>query len=251
MKILLISKQELKFQLTHKCHNCGKFSLEPHYFKGDGTKISSGELSKIANMRVLKSIGHLFSKSKDKSNVSDLSSVVAKCPKCETKWPVFSGGKKLPETLKQTHQEIKETHRSEEEIGAEKREIDNAKSSIELERRFTVTKEWSKSFIIEEEKGRKTGAELSVGLSETASIKATAEEAIRLKYIRTEDTKQIYTEEIVLKVPANTKLLVVLNWKRIWQHGIITLHDEMGGVSEWPFKLMVGVTFDQTQVDQP
>jgi len=38
--------------------------------------------------------------------------------------------------------------------------------------------------------------------------------------------------------------------KRIWQHGIITLHDERGGVSEWPFKLVVGITFDQTQVDQ-
>ena len=250
MKILLYSKKELKFQFTHRCHDCGKFSLVPHYFKGDGTKISSGEVTKIARMWALRSIGYLFSKSKDKSNVSELSRVVAKCPKCETKWPVFSGGK-LPETLKQPYQEIKETHRSEEEIGAEKREIDNAKSSIELERRFTVTREWTKSFIVEEEIGRKTGAELSVGLSETASIKATAEEAIRVKYIRTEDTKQIYTEEIVLKVPANTKLLVVLNWKRIWQHGIITLHDEKGDVSEWPFKLVVGVTFDQTQADQP
>jgi hypothetical protein len=250
MKILFYSKQERKFQFTHKCHNCRKFSFVPHYFKGDGTKISSGEVSKIANLWVLKSVGRLFSKPKDKSNVSDLSGVVAQCPKCEEKWPVFSSGK-LPESLKQPHQEIKETHRSEEEIGAEKREIDNAKSSIELERRFTVTKEWSKSFIVEEEKGRKKGAELAVGLGEAASIKATVEQAIRVKYISNEGIKEIYTEEIVLKVPAYTKLLVVLNWKRIWQHGIITLHDENGGISEWPFKLVVGVTFDQTQVDQP
>ncbi len=250
MKISLFSKQEVKFRLTHMCHNCGKFSLMPHYFKGDGTKISHGKVAKIAQIAHLKSIGQFFSKSKDESSVSELSGVLAKCPKCATKWPVFSGGK-LPETLKQPYQEIKETHRSEEEIGSEKREIDNSKSRIELERRFTVTKEWSKSFVIEEEKGRKTGAELSVGLSEATSIKAAAEEAIKFKYIRTEDTKQIYTEEIVLKVPANTKLLVVFNWKRIWQHGIITLHDERSGVSEWPFKLVVGITFDQTQVDQP
>lgn len=252
MNIFLYSKKHLMFQLIHMCPECKKFLSKLHYHKGDGTKISQVELASLARKATLKTLTRVFLKDQDNSSISEMLAVMAECPKCGKKWPIYAGGKP-PEAAQEPHitdVEVTETHRTEEGLGAEQREIDNSKSSIELERRFTVSKEWSKSVIIEEEKARKTGAELTVGLSEAASIKAASEEALKSKYTTSEETKQTYTEEIVLKVPSKTKLLVVFKWKRIWQHGIIALHDEKGFVSKVPFKVVVGITFDQTQVDQ-
>ena len=250
MKIPLYSKEQSMFQLIHICSECKKFSFQPYYYKGDGTKISQGEVASLYRKATFKTLIQVFSKDQDKSSVSEMLAVAAECPKCGKKWPVFAGGKEAMQQAHKTDVEIIETHRTEEKFGAEQREIDNSKSNIELERRFAVSKEWSKSVIVEEEKARNTGAELTLGLSGAASIKAAAEQAIKSKYTTSEETKETYTEEIVLKVPSKTKLLVVFNWKRIWQHGIIALHDEKGFVTEVPFRVMVGITFDQTQVDQ-
>jgi len=256
MAIALYSKQYLKFNLTHKCPGCGKFSLTPGFMDGDGVKLSTWDVDKIARKSSFKTIGKLFSTKEDEdiAQATDLSKIVATCPKCGEKWPVFSGGKvteigKEPNSAVKDVQ-IKETHRSEEEIGSEQRVIDNSKSSIELERRFTVSKDWVQTVSFEEETGKTSGAEISVGISEVADIKASAEQELKNRYTQTEQTRQTYAEEIILKVPGKTKLIVEFNWKRIWQHGNIIIHNDAGEVINLPFKVIVGVTFDQTQIDQ-
>lgn len=257
MPIVLYSKEYLKFNLTHKCSGCGKFFLMPEFLDGDGNKISAREADNIAGKTSLKTVTNFFtSKSEDEevAQAIDPSKVVAMCPKCGKKWPVFSGGN-VPDISQQQTPivkdiEVKETHRSEEGIGSEQRVVDNSKSSIELERRFTVSKDWAQSVSFEEETGKSSGTEISVGISEVADIKAAAEQELKSRYTKTEETRQTYAEEIILKVPGNTKLLVEFNWKRIWQHGNIIIHTDAGEALNLPFKIIVGVTFDQTQIDQ-
>ncbi|WP_455200890.1 hypothetical protein [Kaarinaea lacus] len=104
--------------------------------------------------------------------------------------------------------------------------------------------------LFEEETGKSSGTEISLGISEVADIKAAAEQELKNRYTKMEETRQTYAEEIILKVPGNTKLLVEFNWKRIWQHGNIIIHTDAGEAINLPFKAIVGITFDQTQIDQ-
>jgi hypothetical protein len=257
MAITLYSKEYLKYNLTHMCPECGKFFLMPEFLDASGSKISAWDVDKIARKSSLQSLRKYFSSREDDGEVAmatDLSKIIAICPKCKEQWPVFSGGK-VPDTSEQqvplvTNIEIKETHRSEEEIGSEQRIIDNSQSGIELERRFTVSKDWAQTISLEEETGKTSGAEISVGISEVADIKASAEQKLKNRYTQTEQTRQTYAEEIILKVPGNTKLMVEFNWKRIWQHGDIIMNNDAGETLNFPFKVIVGITFDQTQIDQ-
>lgn len=223
-----LSKEQTKFQTSlNRCPHCGKFIMIPHYLKADGTRIHPLKMNLLFMDR----------------------SVLAKCPKCGHRWPVFAGHTP-PKSDQQYVVELVESSRSEEPIGEEQRLIDNSRSGVELERRFTVRKEWSQSLVIEKEKARTDGGEITVGVSDAASLKLVAEQAIKEKYTISEDTTHSYTEEIILKVPAKTRLRVIFYWKRIWQHGIIKLRDEQGRSNELPFKVAVGATFDQMQVDE-
>ncbi len=250
MVLPFYSRQQYKYEFTHMCSECGKLSWSLKFIKGDGTNISHGEVQKIALSTMLKSLGTIFTEQSRDDIRAEALSILAQCPKCEKTWPVFSGAA-APRSQRESQVEVIETHRSQEEFGTEQRRIDNSKSIIELERRLTIIKEWSKSVVMEREDAQKAGVELNIGVNEAASIKAAAEKAIKSKYTVSENTKETYEDSLLLKVPSKTNLLLVLNWKRIWQHGIIRIFDQDGTVHEVPFKTVVGVSFDQTQVDEP
>ena len=72
---------------------------------------------------------------------------------------------------------------------------------------------------------------------------------MRRTYSVSEDTKETCREEVSCQVPAHTKLTVVVRWKRIWQHGLV--QTAQGAVSlDIPFRVAVGLTFDQQQIDE-
>lgn len=220
------SKEHVKFFLTSKCPLCGKLIFRALLFKGDGTRISLPTF--VWNL--------------DRS-------AVAECPKCRQRWPVFATS--TPAVSKQQHiGATMETIISEEPLGEEQRLIDNSKSVISLTRRFTISKEWSQFCVIEYEKAQITERELDIGINMAASIKMGTEEVLRAKYSISEETRRTYTEEIVLEVPAKTKVRVYMHWKRLWQHGLVKLRDQKNKEIEVPFKVVVGVTFDQTQHDE-
>lgn len=145
---------------------------------------------------------------------------------------------------------IVETERMEEHLGNEMREIDNSHSKVGIQRTIRVSREWVQSCVVERETTAKVGGELSVGKAWVVDLKATAEGAVRKKYeLKTEERKS-YSEELTIEVPANTKVQVVLKWKQLWQCGVVLVRsDKDGAEARIPFKVCIGPTFDQCQVD--
>ncbi len=146
--------------------------------------------------------------------------------------------------------EVIETIRTEEAIGDEQRIIDNSKSSSQVTRRFTISKEWSQIKTIEYEQAELSGKEIRIGVENISSLGVSVENSITTKYTSSNEQKHSYSEEITLEIPAKTKLRVTFSWKRIWQNGIIKVCDELGNEILIPYRVVVGVTFDQTQIDE-
>ncbi len=251
MIFLFPSLQQYKFLCIPKCSKCGKYSWAIKFTKGDGFNISREEIHKIARSTRIKLLGTIISKQNTDDIRAEALSIMAQCLNCENTWPYFSGAAVPRSEGEFRIIEVIETHQSQEEFRTEQQRIDNSKSSIEMERRITISQEWSKSVVIEKEDAKKAGAEINIGVNEAANFKATAEQAIKSKYTVSEDTKRTFSESILLKVPGKTNTLLTLIWKRNWQHGIIRIVDQNGAFHEIPFKTIVGLSFDQTQVDEP
>lgn len=117
-------------------------------------------------------------------------------------------------------------------------------------RKFSVQKEWSRSYSIEYERATTGTLGVSGALKKTSGFTAGVEHAVREKFCASDETKEIYSEEISVEVPALTRLAVFLHWKKVWQHGVVTYHGLNGENIEVPFKAVVGVTFDQSEVDE-
>jgi hypothetical protein len=206
---------------------------------------------------------------------------IAECPKCRQRWSVFSGAKagivrqRMSEiTVKGDPSKISqldiknldineltviETERVEEHLGSENRVIDNSKSGVTVTREFNITKEWSQSYVIDYEKTRALGGEINAGIGKNAaallqlvsvSFKATFQKTIKDRYSTSEGTKLTYSEKITLQVKEKTKLRVTFEWKRLWQHGLLKISTKNGTEIEIPFRVAIGVTFDQVQLDE-
>jgi predicted RNA-binding Zn-ribbon protein involved in translation (DUF1610 family) len=168
------------------------------------------------------------------------------CPHCGHRWKKYDGAPDAG-TAAET-EEIVETERSEEFIGEDRRVIDNSRSSGTPTRTFSFSKEWSKTFHIEVERAKTNGVDLTLGEKDSAALRLSSEKTLRRAYTVSEDTKETSTEEVSCQVPAHRKLTVLVSWKRIWQHGFVQL--SRGGVPvKIPFRIAVGVTFDQTQIE--
>lgn len=197
---------------------------------------------------------------------------IAECPKCHQKWSVFSTAKagivrtRMSEITVRGEQSkaaifkvgnldirnlsVLETERVEEHLGSETRIVDNSKSAITVTREFTVSKEWSQSYTIDYDKTNTLTGEASAGLFKLANFKTNVQRTIKDHYSISEGTKLTYSEKIILQVSANTKLRVIFQWKRLWQHGMLQTSDKTGAEFETPFRVAIGVTFDQVQIDE-
>jgi hypothetical protein len=154
-----------------------------------------------------------------------------------------------PHLLREQHVELVETLRIEESLGEERRVIDNSNSNAAVQRRMTVSKQWSQKIAIEEETA--TAVKGEAGGKIIVNLKLEAERRIREKYSTSTETRQTYSEEVVITVPARTKIELVFAWKQVWQCGIVRVHARDGSVSEVPYRLCLEATFDQRQVQTP
>jgi hypothetical protein len=145
---------------------------------------------------------------------------------------------------------IAESVRKEEPIGTEQRRIDNSKGATIMTRHFTVIREWSHAYNLENVNAKKGGGTLSVGASEAVKYKITAESNIKKTY-SIEDKKVItFKDEIIMTAPPKTKLLVLIHWKHIWQTGSVRFHHDDSNEVDVLFKVLVGVAFDQEQIEE-
>jgi hypothetical protein len=156
----------------------------------------------------------------------------------------------LPPFDKFTETSVVETQRVEESLGEEAREIDNSRSAVGIQRTIRLSREWTQSYVLEREVAAKAAGELSVQGAWIADFRASAEGAIRRRYELTVAERRTYSEELTIEVPARTKVQVVLKWKQIWQCGVVVVRGGSDGVEvHMPFKVCLGPTFDQSQVD--
>jgi DNA-directed RNA polymerase subunit RPC12/RpoP len=226
----------------YKCSSCSKSALgftspRLNYYSGNGKQLSF--------------VVHSTDLFLYKSTLGFTPSAeLVECQKCGYRWEIYKKGQANIPKQKLEVSDIIETDRSEEIIGVDRRLIDNSKSSSRLTRKFSINREWSKVYSIEYEKAQANGIELGVGVSETVSVKATSEESIRKKYFTSEESREICSEEVEVEIPASTKLNLAFQWKRIWQHGFILLRNENNEESRIPFRVVVGITFDQSQIDE-
>ncbi len=146
---------------------------------------------------------------------------------------------------------IIETQRIEEHLGEETREIDNSRSSVSIVRKITVSREWMQSCVLEREGTAKVGGELNLAkASWIVGVKATAEGAVRKRYELTTEDRKSYSEELTIEVAAKTKVQIVLKWKQLWQCGVVLVRSGQDGAEvQVPFKVCIGPTFDQCQID--
>ena len=172
----------------------------------------------------------------------------AECPKCNFIFKL-KGDSELNVPKMRNLLSVVETDRTEENIGTDKKLIDNSMSSVSLKRKFVVSKQWTKTYIMEHEKAQSESSGLTIGVNE-ASIRTNFEETLKKKFSISEEGQEIYSEEVEIEVPAFTKLNVFFNWKRIWQCGFIHCLKNDGEKFRIPFRVAVGITFDQIQVDE-
>ena len=169
------------------------------------------------------------------------------CPYCNNRWKVW-GQTPAPEPASLAPVTIVETERSEEFFGEDRRVIDNLLSSSTPTRSFRFTKEWTKTLTIELEKLVTSGGTLSLGAKDVAALQLSSEAKLRQAYTVAEQSKETFGEDVTCVAPAHRKLTVIVRWKRIWQHGFIETA-LAGQPVRLPFRVAVGVTFDQQEIE--
>jgi DNA-directed RNA polymerase subunit RPC12/RpoP len=146
--------------------------------------------------------------------------------------------------------EIVETERREDPFGTDSRLVDNSQSQATVKRTFTVSKDWSREYSVSYEKASVENAGITLGEKDIASISAGCEQTLTKRYSVSQTSSQTYTEEVEIDVPAATKLRIDFQWKKILQCGYVNVRESSGQIVRVPFSAVVGVTFDQAQVEE-
>jgi hypothetical protein len=139
---------------------------------------------------------------------------------------------------------ITEMHRSEESIGTESRRIGNTSGAVRLTRTMRVTREWSRTVNLDLHDTRGSSADTGVGPA-WLFLRATVEQSLSRAYTISEDRREEFAEELSVEVEPGAAVTVVLDWKRLWQHGVVHALFQ-GRQIEIPFCVAIGITFDQS-----
>lgn len=234
------SKEHLKFIRWYMCPCCKKFIMLRglNLYKGNGEKIATSKIWENPYSQI------------DKL-------AIAECKKCYQKWNIFdnsdlhittSNEEKKDNNLK--FKDIIQSERFEESIGYEERNVDNSRSSVNSTRRFTVSREWKKTYTIDYEHSEYIDGEIGIGINSILNLKLLAEQTISSKYSLSKEEKHFYEEEIIIEIPKKTKVKILIYWKRIWQKNLILFNDKENRIIQIPFKFVTGLTFDQSQIDE-
>jgi hypothetical protein len=202
-------------------------------------------LAGLASLRYFDAAGNQLGFSSVQGTRRD---ITAQCPKCLATLPVWRHDSASKSDSTWTVQAIVETERFEERIGNDERVIDASNTSATIVRNITFSKEWSRSLTIESEES--SSRSMSTGLDlNSISIRSTAEQALRNRYNVSTTERETRTEEMSISVPGGTRQQIILQWKRVWQKGIVQLADKTGRRIDLPFNVAVDVTFDQKVID--
>jgi hypothetical protein len=79
-------------------------------------------------------------------------------------------------------------------------------------------------------------------------LKAEAERLVKNTYSVTSEERETFTEEVTLNIARHTKSEITFHWKAIPQKGVAQISRPDFEV-QIPYEIVVGLTFDQQQVD--
>jgi hypothetical protein len=156
--------------------------------------------------------------------------------------PVSPSGPAMPATYT-----VIEGSRYEVPLGEDTRIIDNSRSSSSTLRVVRLVREWVRTCSVDVT--NITTIRGSTGLDiHVVNLKAEAERALNKRYSNVTEERETFAEEVTLNILEHTKSRIVFSWKEIRQKGIVQArgsHFEM----HIPYEIVVGVTFDQQQID--
>jgi hypothetical protein len=145
--------------------------------------------------------------------------------------------------------ELIEGSRCEVPLGEETRTVDNSKSSSSSIRVVRLTMEWSKTCVLDTEHNMTVRGSAGLGIR-VLTLKAEAERLVKNTYSVTSGERETFTEEVTLNIAQHTKSKIIFFWKEVHQKGIVQISGP-GFEARIPYEVVVGLTFDQQQVDIP
>ena len=91
----------------------------------------------------------------------------------------------------------------------------------------------------------------SAGISAgVLNLRAEAERVLTKTYSTATEERHTFAEEVTLNIGPHTKSEIVFSWKEIRQKGVVRI-EGAGFAAEVPYEVVVGLTFDQRQIDAP
>ncbi len=161
--------------------------------------------------------------------------------------PVRPKLRQRPIPLAPTTSRVIEGTRYEVHLGKDTRVIDNSESRSSTTRTLRLTREWMKTYSLDAEHHRVIRG--TVGLDfHFAALEAEAERALKSTYSVTSQERETFEEQVTLNIPGHTRSEVSFFWKEIRQRGKVRLSGT-GFEVEISYEAVVGLTFDQKQVD--
>jgi hypothetical protein len=134
-------------------------------------------------------------------------------------------------------------------LGDDTRTIDNSKSSSATVRVVRLTREWARTCSVDVERNMTVRGSAGLGIR-VLDLKAEAERALNRTYSSTSEERETFAEEVTLNVAAHMKSQITFFWKEIRQKGVVQISGA-GFEAQVPYEVVVGLTFDQQQVDTP
>jgi hypothetical protein len=130
-------------------------------------------------------------------------------------------------------------------LGAETRTMDNSKSGSPTMREVRLTREWTKTFVVDVEHitTMHGSADFSIRVLE---LKFEAERTLSKTYSTTTTERETFEEKVTVNVSPYTKSEIMFSWKEIRQKGVVQVVGP-GFESQIPYEVVVGLTFDQQQ----
>lgn len=173
------------------------------------------------------------------------------CPLCLHRWSVYSAfvSEHIYDVAGYSFTSVEETGRSTVPIGFDERIVDHSTTDSKCRKVLKFTHKWSRTLSTDEEINWEIGAEAKFGIDKLSAFKLRAESKLRKKYSIKDETTVTQDEELVIVIPPRRKILFKVHWKKILQHGLVIYESLDFHKINIPFKVTVGLTFDQTQSD--
>lgn len=165
-------------------------------------------------------------------------------------WEFFWTTRIAPKSSIWRVESIVPTGLSQQIIGSQFMDISNSTSTSAVKRTVQVAREWTKSYAFEFEKAWSSTGEIAPHLMNSSMVRYEIQKLTRDKHSFTKSEGFRHQETIQVVVPAGKNLRLQLTWKHILQKYAIDMSDQFGNKIVMPMSVIIGLTFDQTQINE-